>query len=84
MCHNTKFVSSSAGLSVAIFGRNVSEIAVLRKDNFLLSVMPVLAVIRSKLDYMHKVPVILHDNFQQESHKPYGFPNSFTCFQVLR
>jgi len=64
ICHSTKFVSNSAGLSVAVFRRNVTEITVLRKDNFSLSVMPVLAVIRLKQDYMHKVPVILHDNFQ--------------------
>jgi len=84
ICHRTKFISSPAGLSVAIFRRNLTEIAVLRKDSFSLSVMPVLAVIRLKQDHMHKVPVILHDNFQQESHKPYGSPNSVTCLQVLR
>lgn len=32
ICHGTKFVSSSAGLSFAIFRRNVTEITVLRKD----------------------------------------------------
>jgi len=70
ICYSTKFVSSSTGLSVAIFRRNVTEITVLRKDNISLSVMPVLAVIRIKRDYINKVPVILHDSFQQESHKP--------------
>jgi hypothetical protein len=81
ICHSTKFVFSSAGLSVAIFRRNVTEMTVLRKDNLSLSVMP---VIRLKQDYIHKTPVILHDNFQQESHKLYGSPNSATCLQVLR
>jgi hypothetical protein len=27
-------------------------------------------------DYVHKVPVILHDNLQRESHKSYGRPIS--------
>jgi hypothetical protein len=29
-------------------------------------------------DYIHKVPVILHDNLQRESHKTYGTPTSVT------
>jgi len=32
---------------------------------------------------MHKVPVILHDNLQRESHKPYGPPTSVTLLQPL-
>jgi hypothetical protein len=34
--------------------------------------------------YIHKVPVILHDNLQRESHKPYGPPSSVTWLQLLR
>jgi hypothetical protein len=31
-----------------------------------------------RLDYIHKVSVILHDNLQRESRKPYGSPTSVT------
>jgi hypothetical protein len=34
-------------------------------------------------DYIHKVPIILHDNLQRESHKPYGPPTSVTWLQLL-
>jgi hypothetical protein len=29
-------------------------------------------------DYIHKVSLIIHDNLQRESHKPYGPPTSVT------
>ena len=35
-------------------------------------------------DYIHKVLVILQDNVQRESHKPYAPPTSVTCLQPLR
>jgi len=35
-------------------------------------------------DYIHKFPVILLDNLQRESHKPYGPPPSVTWYQLLR
>jgi hypothetical protein len=37
-----------------------------------------------KQDYIHKVPVILHNNLQRESHKPYDPPTSVTWLQLLR
>jgi len=33
-------------------------------------------------DYIHEVPVILHDNLQRVSHRLYG-PSSFTWLQLL-
>ena len=35
-------------------------------------------------DYIHKVPVILHDDRQRESHKPYGPPTSVTWLELQR
>lgn len=35
-------------------------------------------------DYIHKVAVILYDNLQQGSNKPYGLPTPFTWLQLLR
>jgi hypothetical protein len=35
-------------------------------------------------DYVHKVPVILIDNLQRDSHKPYSPPTSVTWLQLLR
>jgi hypothetical protein len=35
-------------------------------------------------DYIHKVPVILHDNLQRHSHKPDGPPPTVTYLQLLR
>jgi hypothetical protein len=35
-------------------------------------------------DYIHNVPIILHDNLQRGSHKPYGPPTSVTWLQLLR
>ena len=29
-------------------------------------------------DYIHKMPLVLHDNLQHESHKPYGPPTTVT------
>ena len=34
-------------------------------------------------DYIHKVPVILRDNLQSDSHKRCGPPTSVTCLQLL-
>ena len=34
--------------------------------------------------YIHKVPVILHDNLQPDSHKPYGSSTPVTWLQLLR
>ena len=36
-----------------------------------------------QLDYIHKVPVILNDNLQRQSYKPYG-PTPVTWLQLLR
>jgi len=35
-------------------------------------------------DYIHKITVVLQDNFQCESHKPYGPPTSVTWHLLLR
>ena len=32
--------------------------------------------------YIHKVPVVLHDNLQRDSQKPYGLPPSVTWFHL--
>jgi hypothetical protein len=34
--------------------------------------------------YIHSLPVILNDNLQRESHKPYGPQTSVTWLQLLR
>jgi hypothetical protein len=35
-------------------------------------------------DYIHKVPVVLHDNLQREYHQHYGPPTSVTWLHLLR
>jgi hypothetical protein len=35
-------------------------------------------------DYIHKVPVIMHDNLQGQSHKTYSPPTSVTWLVLLR
>ena len=35
-------------------------------------------------DYVHKVPVILYDNLQRESHTPHAPPTTVTWLQLLR
>jgi len=35
------------------------------------------------MNYIRKVPVILHDNLQRQSHKPYCPPTSVTWLQLL-
>ena len=55
-----------------------------RPLKFQLEIVGFMTVIRVWHDYVHKVPVSLHDNLQRQSHESYDPPTSVTWLRLLR